>query len=166
MTCAIDDSIRQSLDAAYAVSGQLGLHPYALTLYKVVTVATSGPSYAARPGIGTKTVTSASVLIGPSRDQNPAFVEVSGRDVFLSNGRLTDADFKMGPIVRPYSGSCGSGGTDPSIFDPALTGSMQLYLKASRDGQDTFFKRVYDRDDSALTYYIYWRANGEVPTFA
>lgn len=163
MPCSVVDDLRLALDGALAAKASLGLNFLSVTAVNIV-------SSGSRPGQGGKDVTLTPIYVGdPSLMLNPTVTTVTSRDVFLSAGRLQDQDIKVGPIARPYSGSCGSGGTDPATFlaqDIAPGKSQQLYFHVSGSGvftDDRWFKRVNSNEDSNISYTIFLTAVGSKP---
>lgn len=161
MTCALDDELKQALDVAEATVSSIGLRPYTVSLVRVYTTGS-------RPGVGTKNVVSSSLKVGPGYTGNPRLEQVSSREIFLSNGTFTDQHYKLGPLVPLYSGSCGSGGTNSSIFRVDTNASQgvtqQLYLKVegpNMHASGSFFAIVRNQEDSSLSYYVYAKHTGE-----
>jgi hypothetical protein len=160
---SIDDPVRSVMDVAFSVVASLGLHKFSVSL---VTVTNSGGS---RPGVGgtrTKTVTPLLLANG-----QPVLCEqVSAKDVILSGNVLKDKDFRIGPQVFPYTtpNAYGvSGGTDFNIYDPpsnnTATDNLQVYYLITGPGlaaAGNYFEKIYSREDSALSYYLFVRNLG------
>lgn len=176
MTCSLDitNEAKLALDQSYALLAQLGLHPYDIT----VIVITNTDGY--RPGVGgTKEVSEFRLTVGPDGYDpvdgyyNPDFTQVSAKDIVLSGARLTDSSYCIGPLVPPYVSSCGDqpvmGGTDPRLLNPLVTTprtNLQLYFRVEGPGMaegGSYFRRIYSKEDSKLTYRVYVEHSGEVP---
>lgn len=167
MSLDITDQAKLGLDQALETLALLGLHRYAITVIAI----TNTDGY--RPGVsGIKVVTQTRLSVGPDTSDgyhNPHFGLVSAKDVFLSGARLTDQNYCIGPIVYPYS-CCGvTGGTDPTLLNPAATTAktnLQLYFKVEGPGMadgGSYFRRKYSKEDSSLSFKVFVESNGEKP---
>jgi hypothetical protein len=169
MPVDISDALKYSLDVCYEQPARLGLHPYSIT---AIVITNTGGS---RPGVGgTRVRTDTRILLfdgyenGSSKDGylNPKFEQVTGQDVFLSGNVLTDKDYKVGPLVYPYSYDSINQGTDFRVSNPVYSSdNTQLYFyvvgPAFPNGQ--YFKRFSSKEDSALAYTLFIRLTNEIP---
>lgn len=166
MLCSIDDILRSTLDSAYSIADNLGLHKYT-----IFTVQITNPK-GSRPGVGgnrEKTITPLQI----GNLNNPQCQPVSSNDIVLSNDTLKDGDFKIGPLVFPYTTSncvSNSGGLDISFFDPITNTptsnlNYQLYFLIMGPGLNAsgnFFEKLYTQinGSGSLSYNIFVRNLG------
>jgi hypothetical protein len=130
------DAIRLSADYAQLGPCLVGFNPYACWIVEInndqsfnattapvifqtrLTVANAYSSYA--PGDGYL---------------NPPVRQMSGQQILLSGGAITDNLITMGPFVFPYETTFVSGGTDPVSFQPdSSTFNNQLYVWINTSG--------------------------------
>lgn len=156
-----DEVFRRAIDVGEGVSSALGLRRYEVSVLRVFTTGS-------RPGVGTSTSFTSSVKVGPGATGNPRLQQMSAREVFLSNGTYSDQSYILGPFVDAYSGSCGTGGTDISIFKPIphLSSSIhqQLYVKVQGPGMlpsGSLFSVERIEQDSSLSYTVHIKHTGE-----
>lgn len=159
MVCSIDDELRKALDLAQGATSDLGLRPYSISVVRVYTTGS-------RPGVGSKNTVETPLAL--SNGGNHAFRQLSAREIVLSNNLFSDQHYVLGPLVLPFSGTCGEGGTDPILFEndvDATPGtSQQLYFKVTGPGMVTsgsYFKLDRKQMDSSLTYKLYLKHTGE-----
>ncbi len=160
MTCDLSIQLRSLLDHTLFIPGLLGLQPYTVSVIQII-------EQGIRPGVYTsRSVVETPITVGDG--YNPSVHQVSAQDIFLSNNLLTDRDFCLGPLVKPYSGNCGMGGTNPALLnaEPVDGYATQLYFRLIGPGLPEtggFFKRIWSVEDSVATLQIYLRATQEQP---
>lgn len=160
--CNIADDLKSALAYAYSIPGQLGLNKSAVYVRLTTYVSAS------RPGVFTsKTVTEVPLLIA---GQNPGVSSLSTREVIWSNGRYTDTDLRIGPLVPSYFSACSgeSGGTDLSAFlspESPASNKQEIIFRVTgppfTQPSGSFFKLKNREIDSGLSFNLILAANGQ-----
>lgn len=169
----LTDALRLACDDSLVVAGILGYNKFQTFLVTINTVN------------GVRTRTNYRLLLGDSLNfprlpfagaqtadgyLNPQVVQVSEKQVWLSNNQLTDKDFALGPLAYPYSYDGVTGGTPLANFDPPVVAinNTAIYLwLLDPEGITTpatglYLKKLYHLDDNQYTYTIFWRNTGAV----
>jgi len=162
MTCDLSLALRQVIDLSNGINNNLGLNAYTVNLVYV----TKTPVDIYGEG-GTTVITETPLLVGPNLDGYPQLRQISSKDIFLSGGLLTDKDYQLGPLAFPYT-TCADGysaGFDIILTNPLVPiedTSTQVYFKVT--GPDfplgCYFKRISDKADSNVCYYLFIRNIG------
>lgn len=155
----IDDdlkpSLREILDEARSISGQLGFNEYAVSAHLTQW---SGE----RSGVGTATVTVTPLTV--ANGDNPYVKILSQRNVMLSGGTKDDVDLEVS-LTPAFTIDSTSGGIDLSTIDPVMLPNGRFELSFTVDGPGmapggSQFKKLGHRI-SSLTYILVLRKTGE-----
>lgn len=165
---AIDDVLRSILDGAYSIAPAiLGLHKYTANL---IVITNTGGS---RPGVGgVRQVITTPLFVGDG--YAPQIINVSSKDIILSNDRLKDTDKVIGPLVFPFitPNAFDGYGIDIAEFDPISNipisnQNMQIYFQVFGPGLNIngdYFEKIYTEisGSGALSYKVYIRNIGAI----
>lgn len=172
MSLDVSNAIKYAADAAYSVPASMGLHSQQIYL---VTITTSGVDVFGESGTRARTdirltLSGAGIQTQADGYLNPAVEQVTNGEVFLSGGLLSDKDFRIGPIVFPYTFNSYSGGTDSKLLDPAVVAgnNVQFFFRIigtsfHNNLNGVYLKHKWSRKDSALSYYYYASNTAEFP---
>lgn len=135
MATAFVAGVRQALSGARAIAGQLGLHPFSVSL---VTKGWSGTD----TGRGTATETVVPILVG---GQNPKVRSVSERRIALGIG-LEAGDLTVGPITPEQDA------TWSVLLQQAMVAKTEILVRITHtESGEANDYRIYHVDtDSAL----------------
>lgn len=174
--CDITNSIRAALDSAIQQPSLLGQNPYKVY---IVTINNTGVDIFGNGGVRDRTDYRLTIgpdgyssdLNGPNQDGyiNPMVQQVKSDDIFLSGGLLTDKDYKIGPIVYPYT-TCEDGslsGTDWILTNPAVLANknVQLFFKIIGPAfpNGAYFRRKWSLEQGNYVFYVYVENSAEIP---
>lgn len=168
MRLEVLEALRFAMDQSLAVVDQyLALNRSSITL---VLIENNGVDLYGEGG--TKTRTDTRITLGDgyvatlSLDGyiNPNLSEVSQKDVFLSDGKLQDQDYKLGPIVYPYTHCGKSGGFDLNSFLPTLEENtdkqLYFYIVNFKFPNGSYFKKLFIEGESSISYQVFLRNIG------
>jgi hypothetical protein len=174
----VDASDPLRLAADYSLLGRvmLGECPYAVY---VVLITNDQINFNTLPTVPTLTPTRITVCEGylsfaPGDGYlNPPIRQLSGEQLVLSGGALTDNLVSLGPLSFPYVSGQG-GGTSPALFQPP-SAEQQVYvllqgpaLNQTLAGNYFKVKQIVLNDMKNITYNVLLEATSSIPeaTFA
>ena len=156
MSCNLNEEISAASDQVRAIPGILGLRPYQVSVRKRTWTGE-------RVGLGTKTDADGYLTVADG--YSPRVKQLTQKDIVASGGLYSDQDLEI-TITASYDVVCGTGGYDPSFFDPLPTSSpIEIYFKVYGPGLPSigaWYKKISQRLDSATTYKIIIRKTGEL----
>lgn len=151
------------IDGVRGLPGLLGLRLYTV---QVVYETWSGTDSSGRSGvgIGAKTLSTPVTLRVDQGGAAPHVRQVSQKDIIASGNLYQDQDLKVGPITPPYFGSA-KDDDQISIFDPvsAPPESIHFFVTGPGYANGAWFKKVADKVDGPLTWFIFLRKNPVTP---
>ena len=169
MSLDITPNLRLAVDATTGALALIGLHPYQVWLVNITTTGGVDPGDG-----GTRTRTDTRITVFDGYNPNGAgdgykypFVRyVTGKEIALSNNRLNDKDFCIGPLMYPYDVGSFNQGTSSSIFDPVDGGDQQIYIHMFGTDLDpvngAYCSTIYTIQDSAISYRVFIRNTGTI----
>jgi len=163
MSCDYLNKIREKTDYGLQIESKI-LNEKSVTVIKTVN---SGANVFGRDK--NIEVTSTRLLVGEGYSTTDGYYDpnvklVSSNDVFLSQGRLTNADIKVGPFVYQYTDCNGNiKGIDISLVEPIETEGENFSLEFEIEGLNfnaKRFKRKYIDHYDDISFVIYLTATG------
>jgi hypothetical protein len=170
MVTDASDPIRLANDYALLGRVMLGECPYAVWLYQITNDQISFADLPANPTI-TKTrltVCEGYLSFAPGDGYlNPPVSQLTGEQLVLSGGALTDNIVKLGPLVFPYVSGQG-GGINPQIFQNTSPNNEQLYIQLtgpSLNANGNYFvvKQLVIESMNNIRYWVLLQATSSTP---
>lgn len=122
MANTLMDTVRACYDLGLGIeSNTIGMNPYPVYLTTITNqkIAFADDGFGSGGTFGTPTRTDTRILV--YQGGNPQVADINGEIITPAQAALTNKEIYLGPIVMPYITSTQTGGTDPIVFQQAIT---------------------------------------------